>query len=108
MEVAGNSGPVTATSSIPGVRAEGHWAERGGSAAFWHSRADPVQCPSRESEVRGESLISQEATLVKPAVRLSTLCLKAQPATAVYPLISYPGKILPLESAEYRFFKMYF
>lgn len=62
-----------------------------------------MQRPNRESEVGGESLISQEALLVKPGVRLSTLCLKTQPAIAVCPLISYPGKILPLESKEYRF-----
>lgn len=51
-------------------------AECGGPAAFWHSRADLVQRPSRESEVCGESLISQEAMLVKPGARLSTLYLE--------------------------------
>lgn len=67
-----------------------------------------MQRPSRESEGCGESLISQEAMLVKPRVRLSTLCLKTQPATAVCPLISYPGKILPLESTKYRFGGFFF
>lgn len=61
-----------------------------------------MQRPSRENELCGGSLISQEAILIKPGVRLSTLCLKTQSATAVCPLIRYPGKILPLESTEYR------
>lgn len=75
---------------------------------FWHSKADPVQCPSRESEICGESLTSQEAMLVKPSGSLSTLYLKMQPVTAAHPLISYLGKILPLENTEYRFWRFFF
>lgn len=99
-EVAGNLQPATEPSSVPGVRADCHRAEHRGPAVFWHGKADPVQCPSRESEIRGESLTSQEEMPVKPSSRLSTLYLKTQPVRAACPLISYLGKILPLENTN--------
>lgn len=41
--------------------------------------------------------------LVKPSGSLSALYLKTQGVTAACPLISYLGKIPPLENTEYRF-----
>lgn len=88
-EVAGNLGPDTETVSIPGVRADGHRAELGGAAAFWHGKADPVQYPRWTVRYVRKAW---PATTVKPRGSLSTLYLKTQPVTAAYPLISYLGK----------------
>lgn len=75
----------------------------GGQQRFGTAKLIQCQCPSRESEVCRESLTSQEAMPVKPSGSLSTLFLETQPVATVCPLISYLGKILPLENTEYRF-----